>query len=86
MLCDSLSPDRPVFLMETWDNQHEWAVTLVDPSGAPPAIVKGGVDGVAGRLLRRDEAISHSRIAFVLQIHDRVVADDAVVSSFLGSS
>jgi len=86
MLCDSLSPDLPVFLMETWDNQHEWAVTLVDPSGAPPAIVKGGIDGVAGRLLRRDEAVSHSRSALVFQIYDRVVAGDVVISSFLGIS
>lgn len=71
--------DRVAFALHIWEAGGNSNVALVDAAESPWSEVT-----YLGRILDRDEALSHSWKAEVFHLTDHMVEEDPEISSFLG--
>lgn len=68
---------RTAFAVNIWDNNHNWAVTITDRADSPWSHVE-----FLGRILDREEAITHPLINDVYHITDHIVTQDRSVIEY----
>lgn len=72
------SVNRVAFACRIWENESEFVVSVTDRNESPWINSK-----VLGRMLDRDEALSHGSIDQVFHITDHILSSDLVIKSFL---
>jgi hypothetical protein len=73
--------DRFAFALRLRAGQTEYQVTVVNAAESP----WHGVD-LLGRMLDREEALAHERLAEVFHVTDHMVVDDAVIREYLNGA
>lgn len=76
---DADPTERRAFAVKIWDNDDQWAVSVLDRDESP----WGGVEFL-GNILERDEALSHQWISEVFHITDHIVAEDGPIIEYFG--
>lgn len=76
---DASPAERTAFAVKIWDNDDQWAVSVLDKDESP----WGGVEFL-GKVLNRDEALSHPWISEVFHITDHIVAEDRPIIEYFG--
>jgi hypothetical protein len=78
---DAGSWDRIAFPLRLRAAETEYQVTIVDAGESPWQGV-----GLLGRMLDREEALAHERLAEVFRVTDRMVVDDQPIRDHLDGS
>lgn len=68
---------RTAFSVNIWEDNENWAVTVTDKSDSPWGHVE-----FLGKILDRDQALTHPHIKDVFHITDHIVAEDKNVIEF----
>lgn len=74
---DGGSEMRTAFAVNIWEDHENWAVTVTDKSDSPWSHV-----AFLGKILDRDQALTHPCIKDVFHIADHIVAEDKNVIEF----
>ena len=74
---DGIPPDRVAFPFRLWQNEENFNVGLTNADESPWNGIK-----LLGRMLDREEALSHPWIEDVFHITDHITADDTEVINF----
>jgi hypothetical protein len=77
----STPSDRIAVPLTLWQNDSEHGVTVVDASDSPWNDVE-----LLGRMLNREEALTHPRINDIFHITDHIFAEDPEIRAFFAST
>lgn len=74
---DAPATERTAFAIKIWNDNNQWAVSVLDRDDSPWGSVE-----FLGRILDREEAVSHPWISEVFHITDHMVAKDQPIIEY----